>query len=41
MSVQLPENIYEFIYSINAESVAARYPDDIQQALNNIQKKNL
>lgn len=33
ISLQLPENIYQFIYSINAESVATRYPDDIQRSL--------
>lgn len=39
MSLQLPENIYEFIYSINIESVATRYPDDIQQALKEYTKE--
>jgi HEPN domain-containing protein len=32
--IQPPDNIYQFIYSINAESVATRYPEDIEKALN-------
>lgn len=39
MSLQPPENIYQFIYSINAESVATRYPDDIQRALKDYTKE--
>ncbi len=39
ISLQLPENIYQFIYSINAESVATRYPDDIQRALKDYTKE--
>jgi HEPN domain-containing protein len=38
MSLQPPENIFQFIYSINAESVATRYPDDIQRALKEYSK---
>ncbi len=39
MSLQLPEDIYQFIYSINAESIATRYPDDIQRALKEYSKE--
>lgn len=39
ISLQPPENIYQFIYSINAESVATRYPDDIQRALKDYTKE--
>lgn len=39
MSLQPPENIFQFIYSINAESVATRYPDDIQRALKDYTKE--
>jgi HEPN domain-containing protein len=38
ISLQLPENIYQFIYSINAESVVTRYPDDIRRALKDYTK---
>jgi HEPN domain-containing protein len=38
MSLQPPENIFQFIYSINAESVATRYPDDIQRTLKEYSK---
>ena len=33
ISVHPPENIYQFIYTINAESVATRYPEDIEKTL--------
>lgn len=38
MSLHPPEDIYQFIYSINAESVATRYPDDIQRAIKEYSK---
>jgi HEPN domain-containing protein len=39
MALQPPENIFQFIYSINAESVATRYPDDIQRVLKEYTKE--
>jgi len=39
ISLKLPDDIYQFIYSINAESVATRYPDDIQRALKEYSKE--
>lgn len=39
ISIEPPENIYQFIYSINAESVATRYPDDIQRAVKDYTKE--
>ena len=33
ISISPPEEIYNFIYSINAESVATRYPEDLHQLL--------
>ncbi len=33
-----PESIYQFIYSINAESVATRYPEDLKQVLKDYTK---
>lgn len=39
ISLAPPENIFQFIYSINAESVATRYPDDIQRTLKDYTKE--
>lgn len=39
ISLEPPENIFLFIYSINAESVATRYPDDIQRILKDYTKE--
>lgn len=39
IGLQAPKYIYEFIYSINAESVATRYPEDLQQLLKDYTKE--
>jgi HEPN domain-containing protein len=39
ISILPPDNIYQFIYNINTESVATRYPEDIEQALKDYDKE--
>ncbi|HVO74677.1 MAG TPA: HEPN domain-containing protein [Ignavibacteriaceae bacterium] len=39
ISLEIPDNIYKFIYSINAESVATRYPEDLKKVLKDYSKE--
>ena len=39
IALQPPEMIYQFIYSINAESVATRYPEDLNKAIQDYNKE--
>ena len=39
IGIKAPEHINQFIYSINAESVATRYPEDLQQLLKDYTKE--
>jgi HEPN domain-containing protein len=38
MKIELPENHYDFVFTLNGLSIPTRYPDDLQKLLKNYSK---
>ena len=39
MRLKLPDNLYDFVFTINRVSIPTRYPDDIERILKDYDKK--